>query len=137
MATFQRLEDIRVWRLAMHLVDRIYFVSEIEPFRKDSILRNQIRRAVVSISSNIAEGFQRDGNKEFTQFLSLAKGSAGEVISQLYIAHRQHYLDAVAFEELKASTNQTIHMIGKLMEYLRKSPLKGRKFVVHGRTTFI
>jgi four helix bundle protein len=78
--------------------------------------------------SNIAEGFERSGTGEFTQFLSIAKGSAGEVRSQLYVALDQSYLSPVAFDTLVAQTTQISRMISGLMTYLRKSGIKGTKF---------
>jgi four helix bundle protein len=88
-----------------------------------------MRRAVVSIISNIAEGFERDGNNEFIQFLSHAKGSAGEVMSQLYVAYEQHYIDEATFRRVRSMALQIIRMLGSLMAYLRASSYKGKKFV--------
>ena len=129
MATFRRIQDIRVWHLARKLVKDVYYLSDSARFRKDGPLRNQIRRASVSIVSNIAEGFERDGNKEFMQFLSQAKGSAGEVLSQLYIALDQNYCEEESFHHLQRITIQTLRMLESLMKYLRESDFKGKKFV--------
>src|ERR1017187_4075316 len=108
MATFHRIQDIRVWHLARRLVTGIYRVSDGCAFRGDRALRNQMRRASVSIVSNIAEGFERDGTKEFMQFLSVAKGSAGEVLTQLHVAYDQQYCSPETFRELRAAALQTI-----------------------------
>ena len=86
MAEIKRFEDIEGWKKARELVAAIYAVSSKGSFAKDSELRDQIRRAAVSVMSSIAEGFERGGDKEFSQFLSLAKASCGEVRSQLYVA---------------------------------------------------
>jgi four helix bundle protein len=86
MAEIKRFEDIEGWKEARELVSAIYAVSSKGSFAKDSELRDQIRRAAVSVMSSIAEGFERGGDKEFSQFLSLAKASCGEVRSQLYVA---------------------------------------------------
>ena len=86
MATFKRVEDIEVWQRARVLTREIYRISNLGSFSKDFGLRDQIRRASVSIMSNIAEGFERSGSGEFAQFLSMAKGSSGEVRTQLYIS---------------------------------------------------
>src|ERR1044071_8834864 len=86
MSTFQSFEDIEAWQKARELTRRVYEVSEVGAFARDFGLRDQIRRASVSALSNIAEGFERSGTGEFIQFLSAAKGSAGEVRAQLYVA---------------------------------------------------
>jgi four helix bundle protein len=89
----------------------------------------------VSIMSNIAEGFERDGTGEFNQFLAIAKGSAGEVRSQLYVALDQEYMTRDVFDELYAKALQVSRMIGGLMGYLRGSGFKGTKFKKrHSRT---
>ena len=96
MATLKRFEDIEAWQKARELTRAVYAVSNEGPFSRDFGPRDQIRRASVSIMSNIAEGFGRGGNKEFIQFLSTAKGSASEVQAQLYVA-----MDAGDVRELK------------------------------------
>ena len=78
--------------------------------------------------SNIAEGFERDGKREFIQFLSVAKGSAGEVKAQLYVAMDQNYLTQLEFDEVAALVNETGRMIGGLIGYLKQSGIKGSKF---------
>jgi four helix bundle protein len=100
MSTFQSFEEIEVWQKARLLAMRVYEVSSKGSFARDFGLRDQMRRACVSIISNIAEGCERGGTKEFMQFLSVAKGSAGEVRSQLYVALDQDYLTESVFEEL-------------------------------------
>jgi four helix bundle protein len=97
-------------------------------FARDFPLRDQIRKAGVSIISNIAEGFDRGGTAEFVQFLSFAKGSAGEVRSQLYVAKDQGYLTSEDFDRLMELADETSRLIGGLMIYLRKSGIKGTKF---------
>lgn len=92
MATFTTFEEIGAWQKARHLTKEIYKVSSSGACGRDYDLRNQIRRAAVSIMSNIAEGFERSGTGEFNQFLATAKGSAGEIRSQLYVALDQSYL---------------------------------------------
>ena len=86
MATIEQFEDITAWQKARALTSAIYTDSRTGSLAKDFALRDQLRRATVSIMSNIAEGFERDGNREFVQFLATAKGSCGEVRSQLYTA---------------------------------------------------
>ena len=128
MATFKAFEEIEAWQKARELTGKIYSVSNLGSFCKDFGLRDQIRKAAVSIMSNIAEGFERGGTKEFAQFLSVAKGSSGEVRSQLYVALDQDYIQGEAFEHLFRLTTETSRMIAGLMSYLRKSKLKGSKY---------
>ena len=128
MATFHRFEDIDAWQKARELTRAVYAVSRSGWFSKDFALRDQIRRASISVMSNIAEGFERGGNKEFRQFLSTAKGSAGEVRAQRYVALDQQYLTPDTFEHLSDLTIRTPRMISGLMTYLQKSGFKGPKF---------
>ena len=128
MATFQSFEEIEAWQKARELTQRVYLISNHGDFARDFGLRDQMRRASVSIMSNIAEGFERDGTGEFIQFLAMAKGSAGEVRAQLYVAFDQSYLDEKAFSELLALAAQISRMINGLMNYLRKSNIKGTKY---------
>ena len=128
MATFQRLEDIEVWQKARELTRGIYTISGHGSFAKDFALRDQIRRASVSIMSNIAEGFERSGTAEFVQFLAVAKGSAGEVVSQIYVAGDQRYIDPDQCGRLLAMADEISRMIGGLMTYLRTSGIRGAKY---------
>ena len=100
MARITKFEDIEAWRISRELTKRIYEASSRGDFSRDFGLRDQIRRAAISIMSNIAEGFERGGDKEFRQFLSLAKGSAGELKSQLYVAADVGLLSQDQFKEL-------------------------------------
>lgn len=128
MATFQSFTEIEAWQKARELAREIYQVSNQGPFSRDFGLRDQIRRAVISALSNIAEGFERNGTAEFIQFLAVAKGSVGEVIAQLYVASDQGYITREEFDRLIALASETGRMIGALMQYLRKSSMKGSKF---------
>jgi len=128
MATLQSFEEIEAWQKARELTRGIYIVSNKGAFSKDFGLRDQIRRASVSIMSNIAEGFERGGTREFIQFLSMAKGSSGEVRSQLYVAVDQGYIDKETFEQLYTLASEASRMITGLMKYLRKSSVKGVKY---------
>ncbi len=128
MATFKSFEDIEAWQMARSLTREIYALTASGAFTKDFGLRNQIRRASVSILSNIAEGFERDGAKEFAQFLSLAKGSAGEVRAQLYVALDQNYIDRPTFDRLQTALHTISRKLGGLMKYLRQTPYNGTKY---------
>jgi len=128
MATFQTFEEIEAWQQARELTRRVYEISDRGRFARDFGLRDQMRRACVSILSNIAEGFERSGTGEFVQFLSAAKGSSGEVRAQLYVALDQNYIDAARFEELSALATQVSRMISGLMAYLKQSGIRGTKY---------
>lgn len=99
MSKITRFEDIEAWKAARRLLNRVYELSDVGAFRRDFALRDQVRRAAISVLSNIAEGFERDGNKEFLQFLSHAKGSVGELRAQLYVALDRKYIDQSQFDD--------------------------------------
>ncbi len=105
MAVFQKFEDIEVWKMGRVLVSSVYAQTCGESFARDWGLRDQIQRAVVSICSNIAEGYARRGNREFVNFLWIAKGSAAEVQSQLYHALDLNYISQDSFENLYNQAN--------------------------------
>lgn len=128
MSSFQRFEDIEAWQKARELTKAIYAMSNDGQFSRDFGLRDQIRRASVSIMSNIAEGFGRGGNKEFIQFLSTAKGSASEVQAQLYVALDAGYINQDQFQKLYSETEATARMIAGLLRYLQNSDFKGAKY---------
>ena len=100
MSKIERFEDLEVWKMARSFSKNIYLTLEKKPFLKDYRLRDQMRGSVGSIMDNIAEGFERSGNKEFVQFLFISKGSCGEVRSQLYRALDVGYICQEEFEKL-------------------------------------
>ncbi|MCD6571530.1 MAG: four helix bundle protein [Deltaproteobacteria bacterium] len=128
MAVIKGFEDIEAWRKARELTRLIYQITSSGEFAHDSGLSCQIRRAAVSIMSNIAEGFARGGDKEFRQFLALAKGSSGEVRAQLYVALDQGYVTNEKFEELLQKTREVSSMISGFMKYLKQSEWRGNKY---------
>jgi four helix bundle protein len=128
MATFRRFDEIEAWQKARELTKVVYRISSHGAFAKDFGLRDQIRRASVSIMANIAEGFERDGTGEFIQFLAIAKGSAAEVLSHAYVALDQDFISQENFDLLAAKTSEVGRMLAALMTYLRKSGTKGLKF---------
>jgi four helix bundle protein len=128
MNRIERFEDILAWQKARQLTKEIYACTRVGPFARDFGLRDQIQRASVSTMSNIAEGYERGGDKEFIQFLSNSKGSCGEVKSQLYVALDQRYILPTAFDSLYAAADEVGRLVNGFMTYLRGSQLRGRKF---------
>ena len=128
MAKINRFEDIEAWQKALELTLQIYSVTLREEFGRDFRLRDQVRDAATSIMSNIAEGFERDGDKEFRQFLAVAKGSTGELRSRLYVALGVGYIRQTEFDRLYATASEIARMLRALMDYLGGSPLRGRKY---------
>ncbi|MCH7497504.1 MAG: four helix bundle protein [Candidatus Marinimicrobia bacterium] len=128
MGSFDRFEDIEAWQKGRELVRVVYEVSTRGEFSKDFGLRDQIRRAGVSVVSNIAEGLERGGDREFIQFLSIAKGSAGEVKAQLYVAFDQGYMTRIEFDKIVTLADETRRLIRGLIGYLKQSDHKGPKF---------
>ncbi len=128
MPKIERFEDLEIWRLGKDLANQIYDLTTTGRFSQDYVLRDQIRRAAVSIFSNIAEGFERGGNKEFIQFLYIAKASCGEVRAQMSFAKDRNYVSESEFKSnyrnLISLSNQTSGFI----KYLRNSNMKGSKF---------
>ena len=121
MAMVKRFEDLEAWRRVRTLTRGVYDAAKLPNFCRDFGLKDQICRASVSIMSNIAEGFERESDPEFARFLKIAKGSAGEVRSQLYIALDLGYVDPQRFNHLVALTNEISRMIVGLLKYLAKS----------------
>jgi four helix bundle protein len=120
-------EDLEIWKEARYLTKQIYAVTS-GPKWKDFSLRGQIQPAMVSVMSNIAEGFERGGNREFIQFLCIAKGSCAEVRSQLYVAVDQGYLSVNDSEKLMNLLKRLSRMISSLINYLKRSEMKGAKY---------
>ncbi len=130
MAVAKKFEDLDVWILAKDFCVNIYKITENEFLKKDFGFKDQIRRASISIISNIAEGFERNGNKEFIQFLSYAKGSAGEVRAQLYIIKELGFITENEFINLNEKITQISKMLSGFINYLKQSELKGSKFKI-------
>lgn len=120
MGKFNSFEDINSWQRARVLNKRIYTLTDTDLFKKDFDLARQIRRSSVSISSNIAEGFERHTDKEFKHFLFIAKGSAGEVRSQLYLALDLNYITKEAFDELAFELVEISRLLSGFIKYLSK-----------------
>ena len=120
MGKVERFEDLVAWKRARELTKQIYFLTNKGPFSKDFGLRDQIRRASVSIMSNLAEGFERGGRAEFHQFVVIAKGSCAEVRSQLYVALDVGYISQQQFDELCNLAIEVSRILGGLRSALQK-----------------
>jgi four helix bundle protein len=123
-----RFEDIDAWKKARELSREVYTITRAGEFARDFGLRDQIRRAAVSVMSNIAEGYERDGNAEFRHYLYIAKGSAGEVRSQLYVALDAGHIDEPTFNRLTGLALDTTRLIRGFIRYLDQSGMDGPKF---------
>jgi len=124
LATIERFEDIKAWQAARDLVSAIYRVTAQGQFAKDFCLRDQVRRASVSVMSNIAEGFERSSDREFRRFLYIAKGSAGEVRSHLLVAVDLGYITAEEFSDLRTKSEEVAKSLSGFITYLApKAPV--------------
>lgn len=119
----QKFEELNIWKLSLKITKDIYDLTAKGNFSKDYGLRDQIRRATVSISSNIVEGFEKNNNNEFVRFLKIAKGSSGEVRNQLYIALAINYINQEEFDILNTKLEDIANQIGGFVVYLQKKKL--------------
>jgi four helix bundle protein len=120
MAVYEKFEDLPVWKLAKDLAVRIYEITKDQKLRKDYSLVDQIRRTSVSVSGNIAEGFERGSKKEFTQFLYIAKGSLGEVRSQLEVCFELGYINKENLDTLLSQTHDLSNQLGAFISSIKK-----------------
>ena len=121
MAGWKRFEDIEVWKQGCQLVCEVYAITQTGEWARDFAFRNQVRRAALSIPSNIAEGFERDSDKAFANMLSIAKGSSGELRTQFYIASRLGYVDPKTMSLMVRKVEQISRKLASLIKCLRKS----------------
>ena len=128
MANWKSFEEIEGWQLAREFCKDVYRIINYDLFRKDFKLRDQLNSSSGSAMDNIAEGFERDGNKEFKQFLSIAKGSIGESRSQLYRAFDRDYIKEEEFVRLKQKVENISGKLNNLIQYLKKTSHKGSKY---------
>jgi four helix bundle protein len=128
MATINRFEDLEIWQEARRLAKEVHIISIETGLKSDFKFKEQIKSSSGSVMDNIAEGFERDGNIEFRQFLSIAKGSAGETRSQLYRVFDFDYINEQKFELLKKDYENLSGKIKNFINYLNKKDFKGNKF---------
>jgi len=122
MTTAKRFEDLEVWQKAKELTNLIYKLSSSGSFARDFGLRDQMRRAAVSVMSNIAEGFESQTEALFNQFLSRAKGSSGELRAQLYIALEQEYITTAKFQLAFSLAELCSKQLASFIRYLESQP---------------
>ena len=128
MATIKHFEELEIWKMSRILCVEIYNIITKTELRNDYKLKEQINGSSGSVMDNIAEGFERNGNKEFRQFLSISKASCGETQSQLYRVLDRNYIDKEKFHELQELTTQLRKKIGSFIKYLNNNEYKGHKF---------
>ena len=128
MATITKFEDLEIWQEARKLAKEIYLISKDTDLKTDYRFKDQIKASSGSVMDNIAEGFERDGNLEFRQFLSIAKGSAGESRSQIYRLYDYEIIDEEKFNQLKNDYLSLSSKIKNFITYLNKQDFKGNKF---------
>lgn len=129
MATIKRFEDLDIWIQARKLSKEIITISKNTELKNDFRLRDQIKSSAGSVMDNIAEGFERNGNREFIQFLSIAKASAGETRSQIYRVYDNNYIENDKMEELVIEYEKLSIKIHNFISYLNKNEFKGTKFM--------
>jgi len=128
MATISKFEDLDIWKLARKICQKVFDYTNKDNFSRDFSLKDQIRRSSGSIMDNISEGFEREGRKEFIQYLSISKGSSGECRSQLYRAIDRNYISKEEFEELYNILITESQKLSSFIKYLNKSDYKGTKY---------
>ena len=128
MPTITKFEDLEIWQEARKLAKEVFILSKETDLKTDFRFKEQIKASSGSVMDNIAEGFERDGNLEFRQFLSIAKGSAGETRSQIYRLYDCEYISEEQFKELKNKYEKLSGKIKNFITYLNKKDFKGNKF---------
>lgn len=120
MGKIKQFEDLEIWKEATAIAVKIYSVSEKGKLKVDFGLRDQLRTAAMSISNNIAEGFEYDNNKDFIKFLRYSKGSAGELRNQLYVLHKIEFIDKEFYDEFHKKLISLSRKIAGFIKYLKE-----------------
>ena len=128
MSKIEKFEDLEIWQNGREICNKIFEIRERTNLKTDYRLYDQINASSGSVMDNIAEGFERNGNREFIQFLSIAKASCGETRSQLYRIFDRKYIEEDEFNMLLNKLKSLSMQIGGFMNYLQKSDYKGSKF---------
>lgn len=118
-----KFEELSIWKLSLKITREIYDITSKGNFSKDFGLRDQIRRAIISVSSNIVEGFEKNNNNEFIRYLRIAKGSVGEVRNHLYISLEIKYIDSTEFHKINKELENLGNQIGGFIHYLSNKRL--------------
>lgn len=124
----KRFEDLPVWKDSRELVREVFGIGRKKTLVREYSFRNHIERTAVSIMANIAEGFERDGDKEFVQYLSQAKASAGELRSHLYVALDMNFIELKEFDSIMHKVISISKQLSGLIRYIRRSNIGGRKY---------
>lgn len=113
-------DEINSWKKAIEIIKEIYAITSLNPIAKDRSLCDQMRRASVSIASNIAEGYERNNNNEFIRYLTIAKGSAGELRTQIIISSQVGFIERTTSQKLTQDISDVMNLIGAFISYLKK-----------------
>lgn len=127
MSKISTFEDIEVWKKAVELCEKVYLLSENGTLNKDYGLRDQIRKSAISIPSNIAEGFERESNNQFIYFLTIAKGSCGELRTQLFLAMKIKHIGEEIHNELRSDCLNISKQLSNFIKYLKSTKNKNLK----------
>jgi four helix bundle protein len=127
--TAKSFEEMECWKAAVALDAAVYRLFKTPALRNEFELKGQMLRSAGSVADNIAEGFERGGNKEFIQYLFIAKGSCGELRSQFHRAMERQLIDVGIFSEYLAKCRSVSGMLGNLISHLKESDFKGNKYV--------
>ncbi len=127
MAKISSFEELEVWRKAVELCELVYTQTNNSSLNKDFALRDQLRKSAISIPSNIAEGFEREGNNQFIYFLVIAKGSCGELRTQLYLTNKIGYINEKTHELLKEKCIIISKQLSNFIKYLKSTQQNSSK----------